>query len=122
MVKALFLVLLLLAPLSAYADSQFLSLPCPDTHLYSCSRGKCSCQPKSVSSDVFFVAKNIPTIDHLKGSGGTSAFKCVPELNQCGCNGVLDCFNMFLSLKVKCESFDCGGFGCTCHFPNNIPN
>jgi hypothetical protein len=119
--KALFSALLFL-PNFAVAENPFYSAACPDDYTYYCVKGKCSCRELNERENVFFLAKDIPSITDLKAPDGTAGYKCVPELHQCGCYGALDCILMLLSLKVKCESFDCNDFGCACHFPNNIPN
>ena len=48
-------------------------------------------------------------------------YNCSEDLKQCSCYSLLDCANMFLHLRVKCEAFTCGGYGCSCDFPNSIP-
>ncbi len=101
------------------ADLTALS-PCPAGQTYLCEGGGCSC--KRAKSPYWFIAQPAPTSGALTSSGGTANYKCVPELQQCGCTWIIDCIHMFMNLKVKCEWFGCDGDNCVCHFPNNIPN
>lgn len=114
---ALFAVLVSAVPEAASAAD---TLPCRRGSAFVCDQAGCSCRRVPRGDPRWLVMTPDESGDFIAGEGPTG-WKCVPELHQCGCSGFIDCASLLLNLKVKCESFDCGGYGCACHFPNSIP-
>jgi len=114
---ALFAVLVSAAPEAAPAAD---TRPCRRGSAFVCDQAGCSCR-RVPPGDSRWLIMTPDGGDDLTAGQGSTGWTCVPELHQCGCSGFIDCADMFLNLKVKCESFVCGGFGCACHFPNSIP-
>lgn len=94
--------------------------PCRRGSAFVCDQAGCSCRRVPRGDTRWLVMTPDGSDDFIAGQGPTG-WTCVPELHQCGCSGLLDCANLFLNLKVKCESFVCSSLGCICHFPNDIP-
>lgn len=95
--------------------------PCAAGFALVCDSAGCSCRASRARDGTWLVLTPAPPSGTLSGGPGRTGYTCVPELHQCGCNGFIDCVDMLLDLKVRCEFFGCNDLGCVCHFPNSIP-